>query len=255
MSLLGRALLLWCMASCALAEPVPVRVGGYVFPPFVQVSSDGEWSGVTLDVVSELNAMQSAYRFEFVPTAAARRYGELEAGHYDMLFFENPAWGWQSEDIQSLEGAVLGRALFIARAVDGRGQEYFDVRQDKRIALFSGYHYAFAGFIADPAHLRDAHNAVLTFSQESNIQMVLRRRVDLAVVTESFLEAYLSRHPQYRSRLLVADEADQYYQHFLVMRSGAEPGLERMKAYLDRLQDSGVLARILERNGINQAQP
>lgn len=255
MSVFGRVLLLWCLACYAHADPVTVRVGGYIFPPFVQVSSDGQWSGVTLDVVAELNVIQAEYRFEFVPTAAARRYRELETGHFDMLFFENPAWGWQREDIQSLEGAVLGRALFIARAADGRGQDYFDLRQDKRIALFSGYHYAFAGFIADAAHLRDAHNAVLTFSQESNIQMVLRGRVDMAVITESFLEAYLSRHPQYRSRLLVADEADQYYQHFLLMRSGAEPGVDRMKVYLDQLQDSGVLGRILERNGINQTQP
>lgn len=255
MSLIARVLVLWCAACATFADSMPVRVGGYVFPPFVQVSSDGKWSGVTPDVIAELNTIQDEYRFEFVPTAAARRYRELETGHFDMLFFENPAWGWQGEAVQSLEGAVLGRALFIARAIDGRGQDYFDVRQDKRIALFSGYHYAFAGFIADAAHLRDAHNAVLTFSQESNIQMVLRGRVDMAVVTESFLEAYLSRHPQYRSRLLVAEEADQYYQHFLLMRSGAEPGLDQMKAYLDRLQGSGVLARILERNGINQTQP
>lgn len=251
----ARIVLLWSFALCAMADSVTVRVGGYVFPPFVEVSSEGEWSGVTLDIIEQLNAMQAAHRFEFVPTAVARRYRELETGHFDMLFFENPAWGWQGQDTQSIEGIMLGRALFIARARDGRSQEYFDDRRGKRIALFSGYHYAFAGFISDPDHLRDAHNAVLTFSQESNIQMVLRGRADMAVVTESFLEAYLSRHPHYRSSLLVAEEADQYYQHFLLMRSGAEPGLPAMKRYLDSLQDSGVLGQILERNGINQTQP
>ncbi|SDS45728.1 amino acid ABC transporter substrate-binding protein, PAAT family [Halopseudomonas xinjiangensis] len=255
MSFCARILLLWSLATLALANPATVRVGGYVFPPFVEVSSEGEWTGVTLDLIDRLNAMQSEYHFEFVPTAAARRYRELETGHFDMLFFENPAWGWQGQDTQSIDGVVLSRALFIALAEDSRTQDYFDDRQGKRIALFSGYHYAFAGFIADPNHLRDVHNAVLTLSQESNIQMVLRGRVDMAVVTESFLEAYLSRHPHYRSRLLIAEEADQYYQHFLLMRSGAEPGLAQMKAYVDQLQDSGALGLILEHNGINQTQP
>lgn len=250
-----RILLLWSLAACVAAEPLPVRVGGYVFPPFVEVSSAGAWSGVTIDLIEQLNTMQSSYRFEFVPTAAARRYRDLENGQFDMLFFENPAWGWQGHDVESIEGIVLGRELFIAQAERGRGQDYFDHREGKRIALFSGYHYAFTGFISDPAQLRDVHNAVLTFSQESNVQMVLRGRVDMAVVTESFLEAYLSRHPHYRSRLLVAEEPDQYYQHFLLMRRGAEPTVEQMKSYIDQIRESGVLAQILERNGINQVQP
>lgn len=250
-----RILLLWSLAAGVAAQPTPVRVGGYVFPPFVEVSSEGVWSGVTIDLIEQLNAMQSEYRFEFVPTAAARRYRELENGQFAMLFFENPAWGWQGHDVESIEGIVLGRELFIAHAERGRGQEYFDHREGRRIALFSGYHYAFTGFISDPTQLRDVHNAVLTFSQESNVQMVLRGRVDMAVVTESFLEAYLSRHPYYRSRLLIAEEPDQYYQHFLLMRRGAAPTVEEMKSYIDRIREAGVLAQLLERNGINQVQP
>jgi hypothetical protein len=73
------------------------------------------------------------------------------------------------------------------------------------MALYRGYHYGFAGFDADPDYLARTFNAVLTYSHDSNLLMLLARRVDIAVVTRSYLEIFLDRPPELVTELLVSE--------------------------------------------------
>lgn len=236
--------------NATAAEPQPVRVGGYVFPPFVEYDPTGNWSGMTLDLIASLNALQDEYRFEFYPTSATRRYHDFANGRFDLVFFESPHWGWEDYPVVSLHGPRVGGEVFIAAARPGRDQDYFAERGGKRIALYSGYHYAFAGYNPDTEYLRRKHNAIITFSHESSMQMVLRDRVDLAVVPQAFLQRYLSGHPQYRLQLLIADEPDQYYRHILIKRAPGEPSLGFLAGLLGRLEAEGILQKLLARHGL-----
>lgn len=232
------------------AEPRLVKVGGYVFPPFAERNMEGEWSGVTLELIDLLNASQSDYRLQFLPTSATRRYLDFANGRFDLLFFESPHWGWEDQPVVSLRGPLLGREVFIAGSRPGRGQEYFASREGKRIALCNGYHYAFAGYNTDRQYLRREYDSIITFSQQSSVQMVLRERVELAVVSQTFLNSYLAEYPQYRSQLLVAEEPDQYYRHLLIKRESSEPGLDYLSALLARLWEKGDLQRLLARHSL-----
>ena len=242
---------LWLCSPVSLAQEQIVKVGGYVFPPFLEATSDGEWRGITVRLLAELNSLQSEYRFELYPTSAARRYADLEAGRYQLMFFENPDWGWPEGTLDSLRGAVMGREVFIARAAPGRDQSYFADHAGKRIALFSGYHYAFADFVTNKAYLRSRHNAIFTQSQESNVQMVLRGRAELAVVTDTWLQAYLQHYPDYRDQLLVSEQPDQLYQHYLVVKRGSTPDLATMQQLLGQLKAEGILEQILVEHGVD----
>jgi ABC-type amino acid transport substrate-binding protein len=239
------------VASTAVDAPQPVMVGGYVFPPFSDQNPKGEWSGLIIDLIALLNVSQKEYRFEFMPTAATRRYHDFANGRFDLMFFESPHWGWQDKPIVSLRGPVIGGEVFIAAAKPGRGQEYFADHKGKRIALFSGYHYRFAGFKRDKQYLRREHNAIITFSQDSSLQMVLRGRVELAVIPEAYLASYLKAFPQYRSQLLIADEPDQYYEHLLIKREGSYPPLRYLSVLIERLQDEGELQKLFVRHGLS----
>ena len=242
------ALLLPVLAN---AEPKTVTVGGYVFPPFVELTSTGEWRGITLSLLAELNQMQDTYHFEFVPTSAGRRYLDLQAGRYQLMLFENPDWGWPEGQVEGLKGMVLGQEVFIARQEPGRDQSYFVDREGKSIALFSGYNYAFTDFVTNRPMLRQRYNAIFTQSQESNVQMVLRGRADLAVVTDSWLESYFEHYPQYRERILISEEPDQLYQHYLLRRIGSTPDMATLQALFEQLKASGILQRVLTEHGIN----
>lgn len=235
----------------ALAEPRVVTVGGYVFPPFVELTSADEWRGITLTLLDELNQLQQDYYFEFYPTSAGRRYTDMKAGRFQMMLFENPDWGWSQDEFEGLKGAVMGREVFIARKQSGRDQAFFANLSGKSIALFSGYHYAFADFVTNKQFLRSEHNAVFTQSQESNVQMVLRGRVDLAVVTQAWLESYLERYPQYRDRLLVSEQPDQLYQHYVLRRRGSNPDMATLQHLFEQLKSNGTLERVLTEHGIN----
>lgn len=250
------ALTVWLLAAGALlggfavAEPRTVKVGGYPFPPFVEGTLQSEWSGLAPDLIALLNRSQSDYHFTFLPTSASRRYHDFDNGRFDLIFFESPHWGWEDRAVESLRGPSLGGEVFIAAARQGRGQDYFADRSGKRIALFSGYHYAFAGYNADKAHLRREHNAIITFSQESSLQMVLRDRVELAVIPTAFLERYLNEHPGYRQQLLVAAEPDQHYRYMLVKRASSEPTLAYLAGLLSRVEEGGEWQRLLARHGL-----
>lgn len=240
-------LILFCLPQRLLAEPVEVRVGGYVFPPYVQVDEQGQWHGLTLDVLAALNARQNDYRFVFFPTSATRRYHDFAHHLYDLMLFESPQWGWQQLGVVGHPGPITGRELFIAQRAPGRGQNYFSDLAGKRIALFSGYHYAFAGYNPDRAYLRAEHDAVITFAHESNVQMVLRGRAELGLVSEAFLNDYLSTYPQYRSQLLISDQADQLYEYWFVLRRDATPGLEALADLVEELEHDGMLHSMLQR--------
>lgn len=232
------------------AEPVQVSVGGYNFPPFVDGPSGGQWSGLTLDLLAAMNRLQSDFQFVFFATSASRRFRDFDRHLYDMMLFESPHWGWQNKPVDSLPGPLSGRDVFIAKAEPGRGQAYFEQRQGKRIVLLSGYHYAFAGFNADLKYLRKEYDAVTTSSHGSLIQMVLRGRAELGVVTEASLQHYLARYPQHQGQLLVGQTADQHYQHALIMRHGAMPGIAYMADLFAQLNSQGELSRLRARYGL-----
>lgn len=242
--------LLLAVVPSVQAQPVPVSVGGYIFPPFVNPPSAGKWSGLTLDLIDALNNLQDEYEFVFYPTSASRRFHDFDRGHYDLVLFESPHWGWQQMPVASLHSPLVGREVVIAKALPGRGQKYFSNREGKRIALFSGYHYAFAGFNPDRDYLRRHHNAVMTFSHESNIQMVLRGRAELSVVGETFLHQYLAKHPGLGEQLLISEEPDQEYRHALIVRRGAAPGIAYLSKLFEQLQNTGELTALLARHAV-----
>lgn len=181
--------------ACLSAEPVAITVGGYVFPPFVDVAADGSPAGLTLNVIEWLNASQSDYRFSFFLTSPARRFDDFESGHFDAMFFESPEWGWKNRQIpiDATEVFLLDYDIFVTRKLEGRTQSFFDDLGDKRVAGILGYHYAFTGFEHDPDKLESEHGMILVNDNRAAIQLVLAHRADMAIVARSYLDYYLGQ--------------------------------------------------------------
>lgn len=241
------ALLTWLgwTASVALAVE-QVRVGAAHFPPYVVGPEGGQTSGLLLDVVEALNRVQAQYQFIIVPTSLPRRFRDLQQGRIDLSLFENPGWGWQGVPHVSVDLRLEDAEVFVAKRVDGREQSYFRHLDGKRLALFNGYHYAFAQFNADPQYLVEHYSATLTYSHDSNLMMVVRDRADIALVTRSYLTDFMTRHPDIAQQLLVSDRIDQIYHHVIMLRPEAPISGETMQGLLQQLRDSGEMARIFE---------
>ncbi|MGE8359355.1 substrate-binding periplasmic protein [Pseudomonas sp.] len=222
-----------------------VRVGGVYFPPYVYKGEQAITRGLLPQLVAALNEAQSDFRFVIVPTSIPRRFRDFEDGRIDLALFENPSWDlWATTPHQAIDMGLEDAEVFVARVEAERGQDYFDRLEGKRLALFNGYHYAFAGFKADPEHLIKSHNAALTYSHDSNLLMVMRRRADVALVTRSYISGFVERYGQYSGQLLVSERVDQVYRHHALLRQGAPISAGQFEALQERLRADGTLERI-----------
>ncbi|MFJ4348069.1 substrate-binding periplasmic protein [Pseudomonas sp. NPDC089401] len=235
--------------------PVEVKIGAAHFPPYTVRPEQGADTGLLPQLVEALNRQQADYRFVLVPTSIQRRFGDFQQGRTDMAIFENPEWGWQQIPHQTVDMGLEDAEVFVASKVPGRDQQYFDDLRGKRLALFNGYHYAFAHFNSDPGYLRDTFKATLTYSHDSNLLMVQYGRADIALVTRSYLSDFLRRNRESDKQLFASQRVDQVYHHYALLRPGAPVNDRQFAALLRGLRESGELTRIFAPYQITVAAP
>lgn len=233
--------------ACTTQAAVDVRVGAYHFPPYVVKPEGDHVGGLLPELLQALNQLQSDYRFTLVATSTMRRYRDLQSGRFDLILFESPGWGWQGIAHTALDLHIEDAEVYVARLQPGRDEHYFDDLSGKRMALYSGYHYGFADFNSDKQVLTQQYNAVLTYSHDSNLIMLLRGRADVAVVTRSYLRAYQQRYPEQSSALLVSQRVDQVYQHQALLRPQSAISPQAFADLLKQLNRDKQLEQLLGR--------
>jgi ABC-type amino acid transport substrate-binding protein len=248
----SRLLLTALLASWVLPTQAAqlVRIGAAHFPPYTVRPESGADTGLLPQLVEALNALQNDYQFVLVPTSIPRRFGDFKQGRVDMAIFENPDWGWRDIPHTSVDMGLEDAEIFVAqRQREGqpaRQQNYFADLTGKHLALFSGYHYEFAGFNADPKFLAQNYNATLTYSHDSNLLMVLRGRADIALVTRSYLSDYFLRNDKVADQFLVSERIDQVYHHYAILRPTAPISGEAFGRLLQGLRDNGQMLKIFD---------
>lgn len=242
----GLSLSLWMVFGLPVLAAQEVRVGGAHFPPYVHEPRQEQASGLLPQLLDALNQVQSDYRFIMVPTSIKRRFRDFQQGRIDLAIFENPEWGWQDIPHRTVDMGLEDAEVFVGRTMTGRDQSYFNGLEGKRLALYSGYHYQFAGFNAEPKFLAREFNATLTYSHDSNLLMILKDRADIALVTRSYLGDFLQRHGAYRRQLLVSERIDQHYRHHALIRPQAPIGAQAFSELLEQLRRSGQLNAIFD---------
>ena len=241
--LLAALATLWVLPSPAAQL---VRIGAAHFPPYTVRPESGADTGLLPQLVEALNTAQGDYRFVLVPTSIPRRFGDFKQGRVDMAIFENPQWGWKDIPHTSVDMGLEDAEIFVAQRMPDRQQPYFADLVGKRLALFSGYHYEFARFNADPKYLAKNYNATLTYSHDSNLLMVLRGRADIALVTRSYLSDYLLRNEKVADQLLVSERVDQVYHHYAILRPSAPITGAALGKLLQGLRENGQMLKIFD---------
>lgn len=254
-SLLFMLASLWLTSSAQAVEEVEVKVGAAHFPPYTMRPEKGAETGLLPQLIEALNNAQQHYHFVLVPTSIPRRFGDFRQGRTDMAIFENPQWGWQGIAHEAVDMGLEDAEVFVTHLQADRDQRYFADLTGKRLALYSGYHYAFAGFNPDPQYLTEQYNATLTYSHDSNLLMVQRGRADVALVTRSYLSDFLARNPGSVGQLLTSERVDQVYRHFALLRPGAPISGPAFASLLQQLRENGELLRIFQPYRISVSSP
>lgn len=243
---------MFCASLAQAAERQAIIVGGYEFPPYVELGKDGNPHGLTLDLIALLNASQDRYQFSFLMTSPPRRYRDFGRGNFDMIAFESPEWGWDASKISYQASRVFfeDSEVYVALRTPGRDQSYFDDFAGKRMAGILGYHYGFAGFNSDPAMLKETYNMLLVTDHAASIEVVLRDRADVAVVTKSYLARYFTQFPDAARDLLVSDKVDQVYRLQLLARPESGLDAAALNGLLDSLEGGGRLKGMFVAAGV-----
>ncbi len=226
-----------------------VKVGGYIFPPFVVEKENDQYIGITIDLLNEMNSFQKKYKFQFVITSSKRRYLSFDKGEFDIIMFEDIIWGWKDKNMEASKVILKGGEVYITKADPSKDQSYFNDLKEKSIACFLGYHYGFANFNADEKFLRKNFNIQLSSTHKGNIKKVLTERADIAVVTLLYLKKFFENNPDKISQILVSEKFDQRYNHTILLRKNAKIDAIEMNALLSGMEKAGFLARVWEKRG------
>lgn len=227
-----------------------LRVGGYEFAPYVEIQGEKP-TGLTIELIEQLNRVQDRFDFQFELTSPRRRYEDFSAGRIDLMFFESPEWGWNARGIKfaSTREFLRDSEVFVTLA-DGRDERYFASLNGRSIAGIYGYHYAFAKFNDDPKVLEQDYLMSLVYSNFASLQLVLSGRVDLAIVTRSYLDRFLRENPQAAARLLVSKRADQVYSLRALVRDKAPISIDEIEALMSKLRKRGTLDKLWRSAGV-----
>jgi len=245
----GLFVLVLCLVSMRAQAQIPVRVMAYAFPPFLYEDNK---TGLTPDLIALLNSVQTDFKFILKVTSPNRRYHQFKSEKADLILFEMPEWGWENTDLDfdTTPALVQGGEKYIAKRKPGRTEAFFDNIQAKTISAYIGYHYGFADFNANPDWLERRFRIMLHNSHSRIIDLVLKDKVEIGVVTQSFLHKYLYHRPQLRSQLLISERFDQTYKLGTLLRKNAPITPARFNALITDLKHSGQLRALMIANGL-----
>lgn len=224
-----------------------VKVGGYTFPPYLDQHTQSEkQSGLTIELINELNKMQSDYKFEFVPTSSSRRYIDFKSNQFDAIFFEDIAWGWKDYEVVFSNLIAKDDEVYIAKKKEGRDQSYFNDKKNKKFVGIKGYHYAFANFNNDIDFLKKNFGAELTSDHDGSIQMILFDRGDIGIVTHSYLDYYLNKNPDVKDKIIISNKPDQVYSLGIVARKNMNPKIDAINKLIQNLKSNGTFKKMFK---------
>lgn len=242
-------ILLTMLPSQGEAKP-RIYVGGYSFAPYVEESAEGRYYGFTLDIIDELNSVQSEFHFQFVPTSVEKRHQAFALRRFDMVIFENPEWGWLSADVNYTPLDIEDGERYIALKEKATHSSYFDNLEDKNILLVRGYHYSLLNW--KTVNNNTSYKIQYVNSTKALIENILKRRGDLAPVTESYLRYYLKRHPEKEQKLVISSRWEQHYLHNVILRNHSKLSQNKLKQYIRTMSESGKLSRIAKKYGLKR---
>ena len=240
-------------AAPVFADETEITVGVYHFPPIASVDANGKPSGLLGDLLQELEQANPAVSFRVFHTSPKRRYLDFEAGLYDVIFFESPGWGWTKRNVDISRPILADEELYVALKKPGRDDSFFDDLEQRSIVAISGYHYGFTGYETDNSVLEQKFNIEFSDSHSRNINLIKADRpsvAEVAIVSHSYLQRHLARHPEDWDKLPVSREPDQRYQLSIIARKGGAASADEMLRLLAPLVDNGRYRQIVENWGL-----
>jgi len=230
-----------------------IAVGVYNFPPVASVNSENKVEGLLGDLLRELDSTNDKVTFRIVYTSPKRRHLDFHAGLYDVIFFENPSWGWENLPVNATRPILMDEDVYVALNKPGRDQSFFDNVTERQLVAISGYHYGFAGLSTDNAELEKRFNIEFSHSHSRNLDLIKADRpslAEVAVVSRSYLQSHLNDNPEDSDRFLVSDTPDQTYLLHIMARDNGPIDATTLEQLLSPLFKDGRYQQFVDKRDL-----
>ncbi len=180
--------------------------------------------GLAFDVLNILNESQTSFQFEESLIPVKRLFYANNYKQYDLVLFNDVNWGWAELGAKGSTALTNGRDVFISLE---------SANMDPlvgSIAAVRGYHYRFANY--NPDHLSKMQRVTLVNSEADILKMVLSKRTQWGVISESYLNWFGIRSAHERKRLRVLPKEDHRYQRQFVVFKHSKISVEQINALL-----------------------
>lgn len=239
--------------SPVVSAKTVLDVGVYYFPPIATVEEGSQINGLLGDLISYIEAANPKIDFHIVYTSPRRRHLDFDAGLYDIIFFENPSWGWLGRNVTISSPLLTDEELYVALKKPGRNQSFFDDIASRRIVVLSGYHYRLSGPVTGTEELQETFNIELSNSHSRNLKLILANRpsvAEVAVINRSYLERYLSSHPDDRDKLLISENFNKQLDLQIIARKGGVVSANDLYRMLIPMIDDGTYGSLVKKWGL-----
>lgn len=224
-------------------------VAAYEFPPYYSSNIDAHIIG---SVVAALNERQTQYRIQLREVRPDDRYQSLtEQGCCDLMLFESPQWGWQDNAIEPfIVGAELtqGSDLYVST----QDEPLAKMAQRPAIGGMRGYHYQFTGHERNYDVLESEHNLYLADNPTTLLNMLMRGRLDVVMISEEYLQYLRKNDTQVIDSVELYSAVDQSYVTHLLAPQRNESLVYWFEGQLKHMLNDGVLDEIFAEFGLQE---
>ena len=114
-----------------------------------------------------------------------------------------------------------------------------------------GYHYRFANFRTDQDYLAKNFSLIQTDGQERSLELILKGRGEIAVLTKEYLNYHFLAAPRDKNRLLISDKYDQIYRHTILVRHNHSLTIQKINQLLKEMTQANTLKPIWDKYGLS----
>lgn len=206
--------------------------------------------GLSQDLLTALNGLQTQYKFTLSDMPAARVRDAVNSGELPLIIFSNVDWGYDKTLVERGPDLVQTGDRYVAAKAAAKDQSVFDGVGTVSMVGVLGFNYQYAGFTADQKVLKEKYHTVLTTDEASVIKMVLAGRAQIGVVSATLLEYTAKTDPATYGQLLVSKGFDSEYVRTFVVSKKSPVSAKDLAVLMKKLADSGKLAAIYAKYGM-----
>lgn len=229
---------------------IRIPVGAYPFAPYYELQ-DGKPKGLTVETLDVLNKIQNEYEFLITELNPHRRYKMFDELQIELVFYEDPAWKWNTVEHIPIPLGLSDDEVFFALASKSSQQNYFENLKSKRLVVLKGYHYRFAGMNDDEEYLKKQFQIDFVHTYEAGILFVIGDRADIGIAPRSYIRNYLQQHPEIKTPLRICDKPDHTFKLKVILSKKSKISKARMTALIDQLIKHPDYQKSLAKYGFN----